>query len=143
VFINLVENAIKFTPQEGSVTLRARMAESAGDGDEDSGLALMAPTRALVEVRVVDTGIGIPKREWGRIFDAFYQVDSSSTREYGGTGLGLSIVKRLIESHGGSIRIEDNPPRGTVFVVTLPQAAASDQAEHPAPGAPAESHADG
>jgi signal transduction histidine kinase len=119
------------------------MVEDDGDGgDEDAGLALMAPTRALVEVRVVDTGIGIPKREWTRIFDPFYQVDSSSTREYGGTGLGLSIVKRLVESHGGAIRIEDNPPRGTVFVVTLPQASATDDVPHAAP-APAESRADG
>ena len=53
------------------------------------------------------------------MFDAFYQVDSSSTREYGGTGLGLSIVKRLVEAHGGSIRIEDNEPKGTVFVVSV------------------------
>jgi two-component system sensor histidine kinase BarA len=143
VFINLVENAIKFTPSEGYVALRAQMVEDDGEGgDEDAGLALMAPTRALVEVRVVDTGIGIPKREWTRIFDPFYQVDSSSTREYGGTGLGLSIVKRLIESHGGAIRIEDNPPRGTVFVVTLPQAAATDDVPHGAP-APVESRADG
>ena len=58
------------------------------------------------------------------MFDAFYQVDSSSTREYGGTGLGLSIVKRLVREHGGSIRIEDNKPKGTVFVVRLPQAPA-------------------
>jgi signal transduction histidine kinase len=142
IFINLVENAIKFTPAEGVVALRAKMVESDGDGDEDSGLALMAPTRALVEVRVVDTGIGIPKREWTRIFDAFYQVDSSSTREYGGTGLGLSIVKRLVESHGGTIRIEDNPPRGTAFVVTFPQASATDDVPH-GTAASAESRADG
>jgi signal transduction histidine kinase len=143
VFINLTENAIKFTPSEGAVSLRARMVESDGDGDEDAGLTLLAPTRALVEVRVVDTGIGIPKREWTRIFDPFYQVDSSSTREYGGTGLGLSIVKRLVESHGGTIRIEDNPPRGTAFVVTLPQAASVDEAPHPAPPGSPESRAHG
>ena len=70
-------------------------------------------------MRVVDTGIGIPARERAKVFDPFYQVDSSSTREYGGTGLGLSIVKRLVEAHGGSIRIEDNEPHGTVFVVSL------------------------
>jgi len=92
-------------------------------GDEDDGLALMAPTRSRIEVQVVDTGIGIPAREKPKVFDAFYQVDSSSTREYGGTGLGLSIVKRLVEAHSGDIRIEDNSPKGTVFVVSLPQAA--------------------
>ena len=128
VFLNLVENAIKFTPADGSVTLSAAMSEDDGDAptgdadEEDSGLALLAPVRAVVEVRIADTGIGIPARERPRVFDPFYQVDSSSTREYGGTGLGLSIVKRLVEGHGGSIRIEDNEPAGTVFAVRLPQA---------------------
>jgi signal transduction histidine kinase len=122
VFLNLTENAIKFTPAAGTVTLRARMVGGDADDDEE-GLALLAPTRARLEVRVLDTGIGIPPREREKVFDAFYQVDSSSTREYGGTGLGLSIVKRLVEAHGGSIAIEDNDPKGTVFVVTLPQAA--------------------
>jgi two-component system sensor histidine kinase BarA len=122
VFLNLVENAIKFTPADGSVTLRARMlADESGDGQDD-GLSLLAPTRARLEVRVEDTGIGIPARERARVFDPFYQIDSSSTREYGGTGLGLSIVKRLVEGHSGTIRIEDNAPRGTTFVVSLPQA---------------------
>jgi signal transduction histidine kinase len=120
VFLNLVENAIKFTPASGSVTLRTRMVAEAGDGEEE-GLSLLAPTRSHLEVRVEDTGIGIPAREREKVFDPFYQVDSSSTREYGGTGLGLSIVKRLVEAHSGSIRIEDNPPRGTTFVVSLPQ----------------------
>ncbi len=123
VFINLVENAIKFTPASGSVTLSARMSDDASDGgDEFDGLSLLAPTRARIVVRVADTGIGIPDREKPKVFDAFYQVDSSSTREYGGTGLGLSIVKRLVEAHSGTISIEDNAPRGTVFVVSLPQA---------------------
>ena len=71
-------------------------------------------------VRVADTGIGIPSRERNKVFDAFYQVDSGSTREYGGTGLGLSIVKRLIDAHSGSVHIEDNSPQGTIFVVRLP-----------------------
>jgi signal transduction histidine kinase len=122
VFLNLVENAIKFTPAAGTVALRARMVEDDGSDDE-GGLAVLAPTRARVEVRVMDTGIGIPERERQKVFDPFYQVDSSSTREYGGTGLGLSIVKRLVEAHAGRIRIEDNAPKGTVFVVSLPQAA--------------------
>jgi signal transduction histidine kinase len=125
VFLNLVENAIKFTPAGGAVTLRARMVDGASPDGDDDGLALMAPMRAAVEVRVEDTGIGIPARERARVFDPFYQVDSSSTREHGGTGLGLSIVKRLVEGHAGTIRIEDNAPRGTTFVVSLPQAAPS------------------
>jgi signal transduction histidine kinase len=122
VFLNLVENAIKFTPTAGSVTLRTRMVADAGEGEEE-GLSLLAPTRSHLEVRVEDTGIGIPPRERAKVFDPFYQVDSSSTREYGGTGLGLSIVKRLVEAHSGDIRIEDNPPRGTTFIVSLPQVA--------------------
>ncbi len=121
VFLNLVENAIKFTASGGTVLLRARIAEAPiTDGDEE-GLTVLAPTRARVEVRVVDTGIGIPARERTKIFDAFYQVDSSSTRQHGGTGLGLSIAKRLVEGHGGVIHVEDNEPHGTVFVVSLPQ----------------------
>jgi two-component system, NarL family, sensor histidine kinase BarA len=123
IFLNLVENAIKFTPSKGTVTLSGAMVEDGDVDGDDSGLALVAPTRASVQIRVADTGIGIPARERTKVFDAFYQVDSSSTREYGGTGLGLSIVKRLVEGHGGSIRIESNEPRGTVFVVGLPQAA--------------------
>jgi signal transduction histidine kinase len=121
VFLNLVENAVKFTPSGGSVTLRARVIDDdAGGGDED-GFALLAPTRARLEVRVQDTGIGIPAHERPKVFDAFYQVDSSSTRQYGGTGLGLSIVKRLVLAHSGTVRIEDSKPKGTVFVVSLPQ----------------------
>jgi signal transduction histidine kinase len=123
VFLNLVENAIKFTPSQGTVTLSGAMVEDSDLGEEEeAGLSLVAPTRAAVQIRVADTGIGIPSRERARVFDAFYQIDSSSTREYGGTGLGLSIVKRLVDGHGGSISIESNEPRGTVFVVRLPQA---------------------
>ena len=124
VFLNLVENAIKFTPAGGAVTLRARLSMEEGlaaSDDHEGGLSVLVPARARVEVRVEDTGIGIPVREREKVFDAFYQVDSSSTREYGGTGLGLSIVKRLVTAHSGTIRIEGNEPRGTVFVVALPQ----------------------
>jgi two-component system sensor histidine kinase BarA len=121
VFINLTENALKFTPKSGGVTLRARLApEVPRDDGSQPGFVLLAAATAQIEVRVMDTGIGIPMRERHRVFDPFYQVDSSSTREYGGTGLGLSIVKRLVDAHHGSIRIEDNEPQGTVFVVTIP-----------------------
>jgi two-component system, NarL family, sensor histidine kinase BarA len=122
VFINLVDNALKFTPPGGSVTMRARTVSTASDGEDDAGFALMAPALSKIEVRVIDTGIGIPSHERLKVFDPFYQVDSSSTREYGGTGLGLSIVKRLVEAHGGTVSVEGNEPRGTVFVVRLPPA---------------------
>jgi two-component system sensor histidine kinase BarA len=121
VLLNLVENALKFTPSGGSVSITATLTtmESNGGG-ADGGLVLLGARRPAVELRVADTGIGIPEAERERVFDAFYQVDSSSTREQGGTGLGLSIVKRLVDGHDGQVRIEDNVPRGTVFVITLP-----------------------
>jgi signal transduction histidine kinase len=121
VFVNLVDNALKFTPKDGAITITASVIDAA---PEESGAVLFGPLVKDVEVRVADTGIGIPAHEHTRVFDAFYQVDSSSTREYGGTGLGLSIVKRIVEAHGGTVRIEGNEPRGTVFVVTLPSAQA-------------------
>jgi signal transduction histidine kinase len=126
VFINLVDNALKFTPSGGSVTMTARLVEGGTDDDDDGdGRALLAPARQEIEVRVADTGMGIPPRERSRVFDPFYQVDSSSTREFGGTGLGLSIVKRLVEAHQGTIRIEGNEPSGAIFIVRLPTASSA------------------
>jgi two-component system, NarL family, sensor histidine kinase BarA len=121
VLLNLTENAIKFTPVSGSVRLIAKITgmDATASGDT-GGMVLLGARRTGVEIRVVDTGIGIPEGERSRVFDAFYQVDSSSTREAGGTGLGLSIVKRLVDGHDGSVRIEPNQPRGTAFVVTIP-----------------------
>ncbi len=121
VFLNLTENAIKFTPAHGSVTLSARMtAIDAARPEDAGGVVILSARRSAIEFRVADTGIGIPELERGRVFDAFYQVDSSSTREAGGTGLGLSIVRRLIDGHDGTVRITDNTPKGTVFIVTIP-----------------------
>lgn len=130
VFVNLVDNAVKFTPKGGKVTLRSRVLTPGRDGggvtegEAEEGAVLLAPLRRVVEITVSDTGIGIPRDERQKVFDAFYQVDSSSTREYGGTGLGLSIVKRIVDAHGGSVKVEGNEPSGTVFVVTLPTAEA-------------------
>jgi signal transduction histidine kinase len=121
VLLNLTENAIKFTPVSGSVRLTAKIAGmEAQTGGDAGGMVLLGARRTAVELRVLDTGIGIPENERSRVFDAFYQVDSSSTREVGGTGLGLSIVKRLVDAHDGAVRIEANEPRGAVFVVTIP-----------------------
>jgi signal transduction histidine kinase len=141
VFINLVDNAVKFTPKGGCVTLRARVIDAAaggstGDDDDAFGAALLAPVMKQVEVRVSDTGIGIPAAERSKVFDAFYQVDSSSTREYGGTGLGLSIVKRIVTAHGGDVRVDGNEPNGTVFIVTLPSAQARGALPSRVPPAP-------
>jgi signal transduction histidine kinase len=121
VLLNLTENAIKFTPRSGSVKLSAGLTGmDASSGNDAGGMVLLGARRTAVELRVADTGIGIPESERQRVFDAFYQVDSSSTREAGGTGLGLSIVKRLVDAHDGSVRVESNEPCGTVFVVTIP-----------------------
>jgi signal transduction histidine kinase len=122
VFLNLTENALKFTPVSGVIRLSAALAKPE-DPDDDDGFVLMAPAADQLEIRVADSGIGIPEHERSKVFDAFYQVDSSSTREVGGTGLGLSIVKRIIDAHHGSVHIEGNKPRGAVFVVQLPLAA--------------------
>jgi two-component system sensor histidine kinase BarA len=127
VFVNLVDNAVKFTPAGGSVAVHARIVglEANQNDDEDAvGAALCAPLLHAVEVRVEDTGIGIAESERERVFDAFYQVDSSSTREYGGTGLGLAIVKRIVDAHGGRVTIEGRSGGGSAFVVVLPSAQA-------------------
>ena len=120
---NLLDNALKFTTNGGSVTLavRATTIDDGAPGDA-FGMVLLATPRGALEFSVSDTGIGIPMREHEKIFDAFYQVDGSSTREHGGTGLGLSIVKRLVDAHGGQIRMESKPGEGTTFFVTIPEA---------------------
>ncbi len=121
VVLNLTENALKFTPERGHVKLVVRASTIERRADEDGrGLVLFSAKRPAVEICVVDTGIGVPDAEKERVFDAFYQVDGSATREHEGTGLGLSIVRRLVDAHDGTVRVEDNEPKGAVFVVTLP-----------------------
>ncbi|APR82921.1 Osmosensitive K+ channel histidine kinase KdpD [Minicystis rosea] len=118
VFINLTDNAVKFTPPQGHVVLSARL--TVDRAHNEPGLVLVAPLRPMVEIRVSDTGVGIAEEEREKVFDPFYQIDQSSTREYGGAGLGLAIVKRLVDAHQGSIWVEANTPHGAVFVVSLP-----------------------
>ena len=103
VLINLVDNAVKYTPEGGSVTVTAH---DVGDG--------------TIEVAVADTGIGIPPADLPRITERFYRVDKARSRELGGTGLGLAIVKHLVVAHGGELRIESEPERGTTVRFTLP-----------------------
>ncbi|MBX3251763.1 MAG: PocR ligand-binding domain-containing protein [Myxococcales bacterium] len=121
ILSNLVENAVKFTPKGGHVVLAANEAEME-DGADGLGAVLLALPRRAVAFAVRDSGIGMPSGELSRIFDAFYQVDGSSTREHGGTGLGLSIVKRLVDAHGGTIDVQSALGEGTSFTVTLPEA---------------------
>ncbi|WP_053234569.1 ATP-binding protein [Sandaracinus amylolyticus] len=123
VLFNLAENAIKFTPKGGSVRFGVRATEMVDGADDEGalGLVLMAAPRRAVEFWISDSGIGIPSSEHQKIFDAFYQVDGSSTREHGGTGLGLSIVKRLVDAHGGRVWVESKPGEGATFRVAIPE----------------------
>ncbi|RMF50013.1 MAG: PAS domain-containing protein [Anaerolineae bacterium] len=102
VLVNLLHNAIKFTPQGGHITLEAR------------------PTEKGVIFRVQDTGMGIPSEALPRIFERFYKADQS--RSGGGTGLGLAICKHLVEAHGSKIGVESTEGHGSVFFFTLPDA---------------------
>ena len=102
VMINLVDNAIKFTPEGGQVLVLAKRRTSD------------------VVVQVIDSGIGIPKEAQKSLFSKFYQVDGSATRETGGTGLGLYIVRRIVEAHGGRIWVESEVGKGSVFSFSLP-----------------------
>lgn len=121
VFSNLTENAIKFTPAQGQVRLSAKsILMEVPLHDDGPAVVMRSLRRTAVEIRVSDTGIGIAEAERAKVFDAFYQVDSSSTREQGGTGLGLSIVKRLVDAHEGTVAIAANEPTGTIFIVVLP-----------------------
>jgi len=107
VLVNLVGNAVKFTPSGGSVTVRA-----ARQADQ-------------VWIAVEDTGLGIAKDELSRIWDPFYQVESPLRRRHGGSGLGLAIVRRLVELHGGVVRAEsDGENQGSRFSFTMPVATA-------------------
>jgi two-component system sensor histidine kinase ChiS len=87
---------------------------------EDLPVALVPATEEFVSIAVADTGVGIPADKLERIFDSFYQVDGSSTREYGGTGLGLAITRNLVEAHGGVIEVASEQGKGSTFTVLLP-----------------------
>ncbi|MDL2253817.1 response regulator [Ruminococcaceae bacterium OttesenSCG-928-I18] len=106
VLINLLGNAIKFTPEEGCVTLRVRETPKALD-------------TSLLHIEVVDTGIGIDSEKQEKLFQSFEQVDGSITRQYGGTGLGLAITKKIIDLMGGEIWVESNPGEGARFIFEI------------------------
>lgn len=101
---NLVDNAIKYTPDGGAVTVRATRVGGS------------------VHLEVQDTGIGIPPQLQPRVFERFFRVDKARSRELGGTGLGLSIVKHLAQSFGGSVSVRSEPEQGSTFTVVLPAA---------------------
>jgi len=120
VFSNLLDNAIKYTPEQGTISISAEL----GKGEVGVGGASAGPPPTMIEVSVADTGIGIPLQDLPRIFERFYRVDKARSRELGGTGLGLSIVNHLVEGHGGTVIVESLPGRGTKFLVRLPMATA-------------------
>jgi len=104
ILYNLLSNAIKYTPEGGRIGMEVDLA---GDGRQ-------------VRLTVWDTGPGIAPEHQARLFEKFYQLDSSVTREHGGTGLGLAITKELVLLLGGQIRLESEPGRGSRFTVELP-----------------------
>jgi signal transduction histidine kinase len=117
---NLVENAIRYTPAGGSVTLRVTKDEGRRMKDEKGSLILHPSSFILFEV--TDTGPGIPEHEQALIFERFYRADRARARETGGSGLGLAIVQRLVSAQGGQIALESRPGQGATFRVTLPVA---------------------
>jgi two-component system, NarL family, sensor histidine kinase BarA len=117
--VNLLGNAVKFTPSGGSIAMNVRVWEGPRRYSGDQGRFGVADERFL-KIEVQDNGIGIPQDKLMLIFNAFYQVDNSITREYGGTGLGLSIVKRFIEAHRGEVWVDSVENVGTTFSLLLP-----------------------
>ncbi len=107
VLTNLLDNAVKYTPEKGVITVSA--AQMAGESAGPS-----------IDLVVSDTGIGIPEADRPRVFERFYRVDKARSRELGGTGLGLAIVRHIVEGHGGQVWVEANQPQGSRFVVRLP-----------------------
>jgi two-component system phosphate regulon sensor histidine kinase PhoR len=105
ILLNLVDNAIKYTPEGGQVTVRVQ-----------------EPDQGHIEIDVIDNGVGIPPADLPRITERFYRVDKARSRELGGTGLGLAIVKHLVFAHNGLLRIESEPGRGTTVRVWLSRA---------------------
>ncbi len=112
VFLNLLSNAFKFTPAGGKITIRVNCTKPSSTGDSEEARFVM--------VSVSDTGIGISEENLPYLFDRFYQVDNSSTREHPGTGLGLALSWELVELHGGRIEVESKREEGSTFTVYLP-----------------------
>jgi two-component system phosphate regulon sensor histidine kinase PhoR len=120
VLVNLIDNAIKYTPAGGRVRVGARVSPPPHPA------TVMSPSQvgpqSWIEISVADTGIGIPSQELPRLTERFYRVDKARSRELGGTGLGLAIVKHIVLAHGGALRIESELGEGTRVAVYVPAA---------------------
>jgi signal transduction histidine kinase/ABC-type amino acid transport substrate-binding protein len=116
VVTNLLGNAVKFTPAQGSISLEADLL------GENEGLF-------SIRISVKDTGIGIKPEHISRLFSAFEQAESSTSRRFGGTGLGLALSKRIVEMMGGEIRVESEPGKGSVFSLTVSFASGAEKAK--------------
>jgi two-component system, NarL family, sensor histidine kinase BarA len=117
VVSSLLSNAVKFTPDRGKVGVAIRR------GALTHGAA---PDEVAVQLVVSDSGIGISRDQVAKIFEPFFQVDSSSTRAFGGTGLGLTLAKAYVEAHGGQIWVDTTPGQGSTFTATFPACAPPD-----------------
>jgi two-component system, NarL family, sensor histidine kinase BarA len=111
VVSNLISNAVKFTPDRGHVGVAVRPGPLSPQETDDA---------TAIQLVVSDSGIGIPRDHIAKIFEPFFQVDSSSTRAFGGTGLGLTLAKAYVEAHGGRIWVDTAPGQGSTFVATFP-----------------------
>jgi two-component system phosphate regulon sensor histidine kinase PhoR len=118
LFINLVDNALKYTPSGGEIILEAR------------SLPPRNGTVAQVELAVIDTGLGIPEKDLPRLTERFYRVDKARSRDVGGTGLGLAIVKHIVQAHKGDLTIESVLNRGTTVRVRLAAAVVARNQPH-------------
>ena len=126
IVYNLVSNALKFTPEGGSVTLAMERvpAERVFSLQPEPGTRVFPPADTrwdhYLELRVTDSGIGIAPADLQHLFQAFVQIDSSLSRQYAGTGLGLTMVRRLAELHGGGLMVRSVEGKGSTFAVWLP-----------------------
>lgn len=120
IIVNLLGNAVKFTPAGGRIRLHADSWTGPRPGAAKSTNMFELREENFLRVMVEDTGVGIPADKVDKVFERFFQVDNSSTREYGGTGLGLSIVKSFVEAHRGEIFVESTVGAGSRFTVLFP-----------------------
>ena len=127
IVYNLVSNAVKFTPEGGSIIVSIHMSEWGLRNAHVQHAVNVSHTQAnvhnshYIQINVADTGIGIDHNDLERIFNPFEQVDTSSSRRYQGTGLGLSLTKNLVELHGGTIWVEsEGEGKGTTFSFVIP-----------------------